>query len=124
MNEYLDKIVAKNLVKNYELKEKQGFFRPKKRRTVHAVKDISVEIPKGKITGLLGINGAGKTTTIRMLSSIIVPTSGTLTMDGVDAVANHLWVKERRRAESVLAADRGGESAVFWQSLWCQRECA
>lgn len=109
MNEYLDKIVARNLVKNYELKEKQGFFRPKKRRTVHAVKDISVEIPKGKITGLLGINGAGKTTTIRMLSSIIVPTAGTLTMDGVDAVANHLWVKERINVIS------GGERNLYWR---------
>lgn len=109
MNESLDRIVASHLVKDYELKEKQGLFRPKRRKMVHAVKDISVEIPKGKITGLLGINGAGKTTTIRMLSSIIVPTSGTLVMDGVDAVSNHLWVKERINVIS------GGERNLYWR---------
>lgn len=109
MSEYLDKIIARHLVKDYVLKEKNGLFRPKARKIVHAVKDISVEIPKGKITGLLGINGAGKTTTIRMLSSIIVPTSGTLTLDGVDAVANHLQVKEKINVIS------GGERNLYWR---------
>lgn len=103
------KIVAEHLVKDYTLKEKSGLFRPKKVRTVHAVKDISLEIPKGKIVGVLGINGAGKTTTIRMLASIIAPTSGVLTMNGVDAVKNHLWVKERINVIS------GGERNLYWR---------
>lgn len=103
------RIVAKNLVKNYELKERHGMFRPKTRKTIHAVKDVSLEIPKGKIVGLLGINGAGKTTTIRMLSSIIKPSSGTLSMDGVDAVKNHRWVKERINVIS------GGERNLYWR---------
>lgn len=103
------KIVAEHLVKDYTLKEKSGLFRPKKVRTVHAVKDISLEIPQGKIVGVLGINGAGKTTTIRMLASIIAPTSGALTMNGVDAVKNHLWVKERINVIS------GGERNLYWR---------
>lgn len=103
------KIVAQNLVKNYILKEKNGIFRCKKKKIVHAVKNISLEIPQGKIIGVLGINGAGKTTTIRMLASIINPTSGTLTMNGVDAVKNHLWVKERINVIS------GGERNLYWR---------
>lgn len=101
------KIIAKNLVKNYTIKE-DGLFK-RKRKTVPAVQDISLEIPKGKIIGVLGINGAGKTTTIRMLASIIEPSSGTLTMNGVDAIKNHLWVKERINVIS------GGERNLYWR---------
>ncbi|RAZ27765.1 ABC transporter ATP-binding protein, partial [Klebsiella oxytoca] len=72
-------------------------------------RNITLEIPKGKIIGVLGINGAGKTTTIRMLASLITPTSGVLTMDGVDAVTNHLWVKERINVIS------GGERNLYWR---------
>ena len=72
------KIIATNLAKNYVIKESALFGRKKK--IVSAVKDITLEIPKGQIIGVLGINGAGKTTTIRMLASIIAPSSGTLTM--------------------------------------------
>lgn len=103
------KIVARHLTKNYILKEKNGRFGRKTKRTVHAVKDISLEIPQEKIIGVLGINGAGKTTTIRMLASMITPTSGSLTMNGVDAVKNHLWVKERINVIS------GGERNLYWR---------
>lgn len=102
-------IQAEHLSKTYVLKEKSHLFGKKKVRQISAVRDISLEIPKGKITGVLGINGAGKTTTIRMLASLITPTSGSLTMDGVDAVKNHLWVKERINMIS------GGERNLYWR---------
>ena len=102
-------IQAEHLSKTYVLKEKSHLFGKKKVRQIPAVRDISLEIPKGKITGVLGINGAGKTTTIRMLASLITPTSGSLTMDGVDAVKNHLWVKERINMIS------GGERNLYWR---------
>ena len=101
------KIIATNLAKNYVIKESGLFGRKKK--IVSAVKDITLEIPKGQIIGVLGINGAGKTTTIRMLASIIAPSSGTLTMNGVDAVKNHRWVKERINVIS------GGERNLYWR---------
>jgi len=47
--------------------------------TVHAVRDLSIEVRRGEIFGLLGPNGAGKSTTIRMLVDIIHPDSGTIT---------------------------------------------
>lgn len=103
------KIEAKHLVKDYVLKERVGFLKPKKTKVIHAVKDISIEIPKGRIVGVLGINGAGKTTTIRMLASLIIPTQGSVTMNGVDAIKNHLWVKERINLIS------GGERNLYWR---------
>ncbi len=51
-----------------------------------AVGPLSVSIERGEVVGLLGLNGAGKTTTLRMLSSDLLPTSGTMTVDGIDLV--------------------------------------
>jgi ABC-2 type transport system ATP-binding protein len=51
-----------------------------------AVGPLSVSIESGEVVGLLGLNGAGKTTTLRMLSSDLLPTSGTMTIDGIDLV--------------------------------------
>ena len=73
------------------------------------MKGIDLVLEEGKFYGLLGPNGAGKTTTIRMLASIIAPSSGTLTMNGVDAVKNHRWVKERINVIS------GGERNLYWR---------
>jgi len=51
-----------------------------------AVDDISFEIPKGQIVGLLGGNGAGKTTTLSMLVGVLLPTSGQIDIAGVDMI--------------------------------------
>ncbi len=47
-----------------------------------AVRDLSLQVPRGSVYGLLGPNGAGKTTTIRMILDIIAPDSGTITLFG------------------------------------------
>jgi osmoprotectant transport system ATP-binding protein len=49
-----------------------------------AVADISMEIPNGKLTVFVGSSGSGKTTALRMINRMIEPTSGTITVDGVD----------------------------------------
>lgn len=49
-----------------------------------AVDDISFSVRKGEIVGLLGPNGAGKTTTMRMITGFLVPTSGSIKIDGTD----------------------------------------
>ena len=54
---------------------------------IHAVRDVSLSAAGGHITGLLGPNGAGKTTTLRMLAGLIVPSAGSMTVDGIDVVA-------------------------------------
>jgi ABC-2 type transport system ATP-binding protein len=50
---------------------------------VHAVEDVSFSIEPGEVVGYLGANGAGKSTTIKMLSGILVPTSGTVIVNGL-----------------------------------------
>jgi len=73
-------IVVENLVKIYP--------------RVRAVDGISFTIPEREIFGLLGPNGAGKTTTIRILLTLIKPTSGNVTVFGVDALAYPDKVRE------------------------------
>ncbi len=61
-------------------------FHDESRGEVRAVDGIAFEARPGEVFGLLGANGAGKTTTLRMLSTIILPTSGTARIMGYDAV--------------------------------------
>lgn len=109
-------IKVKNLKKVYETKLRKGFFKAEKTH-LEAVKNISMEIEKGKIVGLLGINGAGKTTTIKMLSTLLLPTSGSIDVDGIDAIKNPMIVKKR------INMVAGGERMIYWrltgrENLW------
>ena len=60
-----------------------------------AVNDVSFSIPIGQIVGLLGPNGAGKTTTMRMITGFLEPTSGTVTIDGIDICENPVEAKKK-----------------------------
>src|SRR5947209_5466215 len=62
------------------------------RRAVHG---ISFDARKGEIFGLLGPNGAGKTTTLRVLATLLKPTSGTASLDGFDIVREPEEVRAR-----------------------------
>lgn len=59
-------------------------FTDRKGNVVNAVDGVSIEAKPGNIFGLLGVNGAGKTTMLRMLSTVIKPTSGTASVNGFD----------------------------------------
>ena len=65
----------------------------KKFGSLTAVDDISFEIPEGEIFGFLGPNGAGKTTTIRMLATLISPTSGKILIDNKDTSINPDYIR-------------------------------
>ncbi|MES2644320.1 MAG: ABC transporter ATP-binding protein [Myxococcota bacterium] len=52
-----------------------------------AIEDIRFEISKNEIVGFLGLNGAGKSTTLRILAGLLVPSAGSITVDGVDLVS-------------------------------------
>src|SRR6266536_352045 len=58
-----------------------------------AVKNINLDIPAGQLVGLLGPNGAGKSTTIKMLTGMLLPTSGSAEVEGFDIVRQPLEVK-------------------------------
>jgi sodium transport system ATP-binding protein len=69
-----------------EARELGKIFRDKKRGEIRAVDRVSFTCTPGEIYGLLGANGAGKTTTLRMLATILSPTSGTAIVAGYDVV--------------------------------------
>src|SRR5689334_17567735 len=81
-----------------------GTFR-RRSLSVEAVRGISFEIAEGELFGLLGPNGAGKTTTIKMLITLLLPTSGTARVLGLDVVRDAREV--RRRIGYVFGGDRG-----------------
>ena len=74
-------ITARNLVKKF------GDFT--------AVNDISFDVQQGEIFAFLGPNGAGKTTTIKMLTTLLAPTSGTVELDGLNPVTHQTEVRKR-----------------------------
>ena len=62
---------------------------------VIAVEDVSLDARDGEVTCLLGPNGAGKSTTVRMLHGLVRPDSGTVSIDGLDAVSQSQEVRRR-----------------------------
>src|SRR5437763_1068085 len=76
-------IVVRDLVKRYPKSE------------VNAVDNFSFSVEQGEIFGLLGPNGAGKTTTIGVLTTNVLPTSGTARITGIDVVADSMSIKQR-----------------------------
>ncbi|MFA9212062.1 MAG: ABC transporter ATP-binding protein [Moraxellaceae bacterium] len=77
-------IAVKNLTKSFDLSKKQQKEFGTKEKTVTAVDNVSFACQPGRVHALLGANGAGKTTTLRMLSTIFKPTSGLITINGID----------------------------------------
>lgn len=101
-------LIVDQVKKTYRVKEKTGLF-TSQWKEVEAVKGLSFQMEPGKIVGLLGINGAGKTTTIKMCCTLLEPTSGSITVDGYDAV------KDDRQVKSLLNMIAGGERMLYWR---------
>jgi len=78
-----------------QAKSLRKIFYDGKRGDVVAADDLSFECRPGVVFGLLGRNGAGKTTTLRMLATILAPSSGTAIVDGFDIIREPGKVRER-----------------------------
>jgi ABC-2 type transport system ATP-binding protein len=63
--------------------------------SVKAVNDITMSVKRGQVFGFLGPNGAGKSTIIKLLTTLIQPSSGSLTILGIDAIKNPLKVRHK-----------------------------
>jgi len=63
--------------------------------SIKAVDDIGLSVKSGQVFGFLGPNGAGKSTTIKLLTTLISPSSGSLTILGIDAIKNPLEVRHK-----------------------------
>ncbi len=74
-----------------------------------AVDGVTLSIGRGEVFGLLGQNGAGKTTLVRMLTTLLLPTSGTAHVDGIDVVARP------REARARLGLINGDERSFYWR---------
>lgn len=91
-----------------EFISKKGFIR-KEKKTVEALKGISFDIQKGEIFGLLGENGAGKTTTIKILTTLLLPTSGEVNVLGYNPV------HEEKKIRPMINFVFGGERSLYWR---------
>jgi len=89
-----------------------------KGKTVHAVRGISLDVAPGELVAVLGPNGAGKTTTMRMLTTLIAPTSGTAQVAGFDVVAQPARV--RRRIGYVGQGNGAGHNQRVRDELYSQ----
>lgn len=85
-------IKVQNISRNFRILEKSNFirriFRPQY-KLVSAVQDLNFEILAGEQVALLGPNGSGKTTTLKMLSGLLRPTNGQISILGRDPITDH-----------------------------------
>ncbi len=95
-------ILAEDLARVYTVSP--GLFK-RKRSEVKAVDGVSFEVGAGELFGMLGPNGAGKTTTIKMLTTLLLPTSGRATVLGHDVAHEPQMV--RRQINVVYGGERG-----------------
>lgn len=108
-------IKVENLVKTYKIIEKEegliGYFKnlfhPKYKEFM-AVKKINFEIKEGELVGYIGENGAGKSTTIKMLTGLLTPTSGKVTVNGI------IPYKERIKNNKNIGAVFGQKTQLWW----------
>jgi ABC-2 type transport system ATP-binding protein len=82
-------------------------FRGPRGQTKHAVEDLSLDVARGEMVGLLGPNGAGKTSTVKVLMTVLLPSSGAARIMGHDVVA------DAQRVRRVVGVILGGDAGLY-----------
>jgi ABC-2 type transport system ATP-binding protein len=102
-------IEVEDLARTFTVRRKAGRLR-RTTDLVHAVHGLSFSVERGEMVGYIGPNGAGKSTTIKMLTGILVPTSGRLSVAGIDPSRHR--VELTRRIGVVF-----GQRTTLWWDL-------
>lgn len=103
--------LAKDYVVNLKGKGLKGMAKSllkSEKRVIHAVQDVNLKMEEGELVGYIGPNGAGKSTTIKMLSGILSPTRGNVSVCGIDP--------QKRRIQNALnvGAVFGQKTQMWW----------
>ncbi|HUA28986.1 MAG TPA: ABC transporter ATP-binding protein [Streptosporangiaceae bacterium] len=111
------------LVRTYTFRKGKSRDGGGKSGQVVALDSVSLSVDHGEVHGLLGPNGAGKTTLVKILSTVLLPTSGTARVFGHDVVSSTRWVRERIGV--VFGGERGlygrisaRQNLEYWAALY------
>src|SRR5437867_168625 len=101
-------IKADALSKTFISKERKKGAR-KRKKEVPALKSVNLEVLDGEVFGLLGPNGAGKTTLIKILTTLLLPTSGTAWVNGFNIT------KEEDQVRASIGCMLMGDRGLYWK---------
>lgn len=104
-------ISISNLSKTYPVPfaRLKAFLRRKTKAPVEALSDVSFEVYRGEIFGLIGRNGAGKTTLTKIVATLVQPTRGTVTVNGFDSV------KDDENVRMQIGLSGAEERSFYWR---------
>ncbi|WP_326768776.1 ABC transporter ATP-binding protein [Streptomyces sp. NBC_01591] len=116
-------IAVRELTRTYTGRTRTSLFRSSEKKSSTALHCIDLEIEPGEVRGILGPNGAGKSTLIKILSTVLLPTSGQARVLGRDVTTDAAAV--RRRIGIVFGGERGlygrltaRENLDYWAALY------
>lgn len=101
-------IRLEHLSKTYIVRHRKGLFKSEK-RSVEALKDVSLQVEDGEIFGLLGPNGAGKTTLIKILTTLLLPTAGEAWVNGFQVT------RQEDKVRASVGCMLMGERGLYWK---------
>jgi len=103
-------VYARGLTKRYRRQRPlKDILRRRRATEAAALTDVTLAIEEGEVFGLLGPNGSGKTTFLKLLSTILLPTSGTATIFGHDVL------REPRKVRQMVALVTAEERSLYWR---------
>jgi ABC-2 type transport system ATP-binding protein len=97
-----------DLSKTYRVRQRKGLF-GSTRREVQALKGVSLQVRQAELFGLLGPNGAGKTTLIKIITTLLLPTSGQVWVNGFQVT------QEENRVRASVGCMLMGERGLYWK---------